>query len=137
MGNLVAIKLMHAQFSASAKSVKCFQQKAKVAKLLRHHNIIGVDDFGIAPNGTAFLVMDYAPGESLSSYQITDASIPMIVRQCPNLTVLTLDKAKVTYRGLLAALQLNGLQELNVKGLPITEQQLAELKRLKPVLNVE
>lgn len=68
MDSLVAIKLMHARLSSNSKSVKRFQQEAKAAKLLKHPNIITVHDFGILPNGTAFLVMDYEAGDSLAAY---------------------------------------------------------------------
>ncbi len=68
MDKMVAIKLLHARLGGSQTSVKRFQMEAKAASLLNHPNIIAVHDFGVMPNGTAFLVMDYEPGESLAAY---------------------------------------------------------------------
>lgn len=68
MDKFVAVKLLHARTGSGSAAVKRFQQEAKAASLLRHPNITPVHDFGVLPNGTAFLVMEFEPGESLANY---------------------------------------------------------------------
>lgn len=68
MDKFVAVKLLHARAGSGSAAVKRFQQEAKAASLLRHPNITPVHDFGVLPNGTAFLVMEFEPGESLANY---------------------------------------------------------------------
>ncbi len=68
MDKFVAVKLLHARTGSGSAAVKRFQQEAKAASLLRHPYITPVHDFGVLPNGTAFLVMEFEPGESLANY---------------------------------------------------------------------
>ena len=62
----LAIKVLQAYLQTDKNSVMRFQQEAKATSSLSHRNIIGVRDFGITPNGQAFIVMDYIDGQSLS-----------------------------------------------------------------------
>ena len=62
----VAIKLLNAHLSSDGKAVQRFQLEAKAAYDLKHPNLISIYDFGISPDGQAYIVMDYLEGESLS-----------------------------------------------------------------------
>lgn len=61
-----AIKMLLSQLMYDQTSKKRFQREAEAASCLEHPNIISVHDFGIAPTGQPYLVMDFLVGESLS-----------------------------------------------------------------------
>lgn len=61
-----AIKMLLAQLMYDQTSKKRFQREAQAAACLDHPNVIAVHDFGIAPTGQPYLVMDYLVGESLA-----------------------------------------------------------------------
>ncbi|HEY9714912.1 MAG TPA: serine/threonine-protein kinase, partial [Chroococcales cyanobacterium] len=65
MDRTVAVKMLQAQLVEDQTSIKRFQQEAKAASCLTHPNVITVYDFGIAPTGQPYLVMDFLEGESL------------------------------------------------------------------------
>jgi serine/threonine-protein kinase len=60
----VAIKVLHAQFSADEAFVKRFRREAQAAANLSHPNIVGIYDWGQAQN-TYFIVMELVDGRSL------------------------------------------------------------------------
>jgi serine/threonine-protein kinase len=60
----VAIKVLHAQYSADEAFVKRFRREAQAAANLSHPNIVGIYDWGQAQN-TYFIVMELVDGRSL------------------------------------------------------------------------
>ena len=56
-------------------SKKRFQLEAEAASCLKHPNIIAVYDYGIAPTGQPYLVMEYLVGESLADLIKRDKNI--------------------------------------------------------------
>lgn len=66
MERTVAIKMLHAHLISDTHALQRFQQEAKASCTLTHPNIISVFDFGIAPEGQPYLVMEYLKGHSLS-----------------------------------------------------------------------
>jgi serine/threonine protein kinase/Tfp pilus assembly protein PilF len=66
MDRTVAIKMLHAHLISDAHALQRFQQEAKASCALTHPNIISVFDFGIAPEGQPYLVMEYLKGHSLA-----------------------------------------------------------------------
>ncbi|MEX1124175.1 MAG: Stk1 family PASTA domain-containing Ser/Thr kinase [Acidimicrobiia bacterium] len=60
----VAIKVLHAQYSADEAFVKRFRREAQAAANLSHPNIVGIYDWGQA-QGTYFIVMELIDGRSL------------------------------------------------------------------------
>jgi eukaryotic-like serine/threonine-protein kinase len=67
MDRIVAIKMLQSQLVSDQTSTKRFQQEAQAASLLKHPNVIGVHDYGIAETSKQpYIVMDYLVGESLS-----------------------------------------------------------------------
>jgi serine/threonine-protein kinase len=76
MDRIVAIKMLQSQLVADPTSTKRFQQEAQAVSCLAHPNVIGVFDFGIAPTGQPYLVMDFLVGESLADIIKRDNHVP-------------------------------------------------------------
>jgi serine/threonine-protein kinase len=66
LGRQVAIKFLHADYSAKEDMVNRFHREAQAAAAIHHRNIIEVFDVGLSAAGEPFLVMEYLEGESLS-----------------------------------------------------------------------
>src|SRR5262245_27156167 len=63
--NKLAIKVLLAEMSTHEEVVKRFEREAHAAGNLSHPNIARATDFGRAPDGRIFLVLEYVPGRSL------------------------------------------------------------------------
>jgi eukaryotic-like serine/threonine-protein kinase len=61
----VAIKLMARELSANAEALARFRREAEVTSQLGHPHIVQVFDFGEAPTGEPYLVMEFLEGEDL------------------------------------------------------------------------
>jgi len=68
MNKLMAVKLLHDHLATDMSAVQRFQREAQTVTLLSHPNILAVHDFGLSPDGLAYLVMDYLDGASLQEY---------------------------------------------------------------------
>lgn len=69
---VVAIKVIAPRWARDPHFLARFQREAQACGRLRHPNIVNVTDFGIAQAGhgnTAYLVMEYLDGETLSDFQ--------------------------------------------------------------------
>ncbi len=75
----VAVKTLHPALAAAPTFFERFRREAEVASNLHHPNIITVFDFGKAPDGTCYYVMEYLKGESLK--QIVKRDGPMSLRR--------------------------------------------------------
>ena len=62
----VAIKMLHSQHAADQEQVKRFFTEAKAVSRLRSPNTIVLYDFGQAEDGSLYMAMELAQGESLS-----------------------------------------------------------------------
>jgi endoglucanase len=60
-----AIKLLHAELAAQRESLARFQREAQAAGALESENVAAAVDFGIAEDGSPYIVMEYLAGESL------------------------------------------------------------------------
>jgi TPR repeat protein len=60
-----ALKVMAAHLAADPKFVRRFRQEAQVTRKLQHVNVVRVQDFDQAEDGSPFIVMDYIEGVSL------------------------------------------------------------------------
>ena len=60
-----AIKLLHAELAAQRESLARFQREAQAAGALESENVAAAVDFGIAADGSPYIVMEYLAGESL------------------------------------------------------------------------
>jgi tRNA A-37 threonylcarbamoyl transferase component Bud32 len=67
MKKVVALKLLHADLGNVDEVARRFEREAQSASRLNHPNIITVTDFGRAPSGELFLVMEHVAGESLAA----------------------------------------------------------------------
>jgi len=76
MDRIVAIKMLISQLVEDQTSTKRFQQEAQAVSCLAHPNVIGVHDFGIAPTGQPYIVMDFLVGESLADVIKRDSCVP-------------------------------------------------------------
>lgn len=76
MQKLVAIKVMHLELISDLSLLKRFRLEAAAASNLNHPNIIHVTDFGLSPDGHAFMIMEFHGGESLESLIFKNVSIP-------------------------------------------------------------
>ncbi len=86
LGHSVAVKVLMPTVSRDKASVERFLREARIAAKLQHHNVVRVEDFGLAADGRPFLVMELLRGESLArrlarAPRPTDAEAVEIVRQ--------------------------------------------------------
>ena len=61
----VAVKLLARDLSANQEALARFRREAEVTSQLGHPHIVQVFDFGTAPSGEPYLVMEYLEGEDL------------------------------------------------------------------------
>ena len=65
LGKLVAIKLLHDEYSRNPRVVARFIDEARAAARVRHPGVVDIHDCGRHDDGRAFLVMERLEGESL------------------------------------------------------------------------
>lgn len=70
----VALKIMRPEHATKQSSIARFFREAKVAAQLTHPNVVRVYDLGEV-EGTAFIAMEYVPGQSLRAY-LGDGTTP-------------------------------------------------------------
>lgn len=61
----VAVKVLSLELVSDEDALARFRREAAMAGRLKHFNIVSVTDFGITPDGVAYLVMDFIEGKSL------------------------------------------------------------------------
>lgn len=61
----VALKTLHSETARLDDAVARFFNEAKILSQLEHPSIVQVSDFGVAEDGTAYLVMEFLRGQSL------------------------------------------------------------------------
>ena len=74
-GPHVALKLMHDEYGKDAESRERFQREARALNGVQHPNIVGVIDFGMAPEGP-YLVMELLDGMPFDAFLETQAPAP-------------------------------------------------------------
>src|SRR5690348_1452555 len=65
-GKLAALKIMRPEFARNREALTRFLNEARAANLIEHPSIVQVLSDGRLPDGTAYLVMEYLDGETLS-----------------------------------------------------------------------
>src|SRR5258708_730243 len=63
----VAVKILRNQYQDDPEFLERFQREARTVAKLRHPNIVQVYDFDVI-DGQPYLVMEYLPGVSMSTY---------------------------------------------------------------------
>jgi serine/threonine protein kinase len=66
IGNIVAIKILHTHLINDDASRERFKAEARAAISLRHQRLMSVSDYGVAPSGQPYIVMEYVDGISLA-----------------------------------------------------------------------
>lgn len=61
----VAVKLLSRQIISNSNAIDRFRREAKTAARIKHPNAVGVSDFGVTPDGTVYLVMEFLVGSDL------------------------------------------------------------------------
>ncbi len=65
LGKRVAVKLMARDLAANQEALARFRREAEVTSQLGHPHIVHLNDFGTAPSGEPYLVMECLDGEDL------------------------------------------------------------------------
>lgn len=66
VGKLVAVKALRAHLASDAEAIQRFNAEATAATSIGNQHIVETFDFGRLPDGTAYMVMEYLEGRSLS-----------------------------------------------------------------------
>jgi len=82
----VAVKLMARELSSNPEAIARFRREAEVTSQIGHPHIVQVFDFGQAPGGEPYIVMEYLEGEDLEKRIQRVGQLPLpaasqIVRQ--------------------------------------------------------
>jgi serine/threonine protein kinase len=65
LGKRVAVKVMARELATNTEALARFRREVQVTSQLAHPHIIQVSDFGTAPTGEPYLVMEYLEGQDL------------------------------------------------------------------------
>ena len=65
-GTRVAVKLLRSDFNDNREAITRFMNEAAAANLVDHPSLVKVLGNGQLPDGTAYLVMEFLAGETLS-----------------------------------------------------------------------
>ncbi|MBL9106887.1 MAG: serine/threonine protein kinase [Myxococcales bacterium] len=71
-----AIKLLNPEYAHKEDLVERFLQEARAASMIAHENVVEITDFGAAPNGSVFFVMEMLTGEDLGETIKREAPLP-------------------------------------------------------------
>lgn len=96
----VAVKVLHRHFFQQPGAKARFLAEAQAASLVDHPNIVGVTDFGEAPDGTVYLVMSEARGAGLDLVLEQEGTLPLF-RAIGILNQVTRALAAVHARGII------------------------------------
>jgi endoglucanase len=77
VGRRFAIKLLHPELAVERDSLARFQREAQAAGAIENENVAAALDFGIAEDGSPFIVMEYLAGESLRATIDSTGHVPL------------------------------------------------------------
>lgn len=101
LGTPVAIKMSFGEFSASPVGRERFLREAQAAASLKSPHVAKVSDFGILPDGTPFMVIEYLEGRDLGD-RVRRDSTPMSVEEAVDCVVEAADAlAEAHARGIV------------------------------------
>ncbi|MCC6993387.1 MAG: protein kinase [Deltaproteobacteria bacterium] len=66
IGRRAAIKLLLPELSQNQEMVTRFFNEARATTMIQHPGLVDIFDFGHAPNGSAYIAMEFLAGESLA-----------------------------------------------------------------------
>src|SRR5438876_11183173 len=67
LGRRAAVKVLLPELSRNQEVVQRFFNEARAATAIKHPSIVEIYDFGWAPDGAAYIVMELMEGESLAT----------------------------------------------------------------------
>src|SRR5215211_6034039 len=73
----VAVKLLLSDFTADADAMERFRREARAAAKLNHLNVADTYDYGLLPDGGAYIVMELVEGQTLREYMDAAGAIPL------------------------------------------------------------
>lgn len=73
----MAVKVLYRSYFEQPDAVDRFLREAQTAGVINHPNIVGVTDFGEAPDGTVYLVMAHVEGVSLERVLRKEGRMPL------------------------------------------------------------
>lgn len=76
IGKQLAVKVLGLEFSQQESYRIRFLREAQSISRIAHENVVEVTDFGVAPNGSLYLVMEYLQGEGLSETLDREGPLP-------------------------------------------------------------
>jgi serine/threonine protein kinase len=76
MQRLEALKMLRVELVSDGDALQRFQQESKAICTLRHVNVVRVLDFGLLPDDTPFLTMEYLEGKDLGEVLKADGAFP-------------------------------------------------------------
>jgi serine/threonine-protein kinase len=88
IGKRLAVKVLAPEFASNKEYRARFLREARAISQIDHENVVEVTDFGVAPNGAMFLVMELLRGEGISDLTLREGAIPwrrakpMILQVC-------------------------------------------------------
>lgn len=101
LGTPVAIKFSYSELSASPIARERFLREAQAAASLKSPHVAKVSDFGILPDGTPFMVIEYLEGCDLSD-RIRDVHTPLPLEEAIDCVVEACDAlAEAHARGIV------------------------------------
>ncbi len=66
IGRRVAVKILHPKYASEPSIAVRFLNEARAVNLVDHPGVVQISDYGQLPDGTAYLVMEFLKGETLS-----------------------------------------------------------------------
>jgi serine/threonine protein kinase/ketosteroid isomerase-like protein len=73
-----AIKLLLSDFTSDTDALERFRREARAAARLNHPNVADTYDYGVLPDGGAYIVMELVEGQTLREYMDAADDIPII-----------------------------------------------------------
>ncbi len=72
-----AVKFLHPELALRSELLTRFQREAEAAGALESENVAAALDFGIAPDGAPYIVLEYLVGESLEQLREREGRLPV------------------------------------------------------------
>ncbi|MBK9070878.1 MAG: protein kinase [Myxococcales bacterium] len=105
IGKRVAVKVIHKDLAASRDVIARFFQEARAVTAIGHEHIVEAHDFGQAPDGEYFYVMEYLQGETLAALMVAQRQVELS-RAC---------KIAIQIAGALGAAHERGIMHRDLK----------------------
>jgi serine/threonine protein kinase len=81
LGRRVAIKLLHPSLARDSELSLRFLNEARVVNMISHPGLVTIHEYGTLPDGTAYIVMEYLDGRTLSQELRAGHNNPLPVNQ--------------------------------------------------------